>query len=143
MFLSLCLYISPHISAASFHQPPSVFPTHHVSVIIHTQNGVAHWLICLCHTVAVTFDVLTQLPKMSTNYLLTVHHSPHLHLYPSSSVSVTFLSLYSIFVFKERLGDLWLFIWLFFYFIPIFFFHLGCDYNKPGSMKGTVVNMTG
>lgn len=44
----------------------------------HTKRccWLAHWLACLCCAAAVTFDIPTQLPEMSANYLHTMHLIP-------------------------------------------------------------------
>lgn len=65
----------------SFHQPSSehTMPLPFSALLSQHTNWscrLTHWLICLCHAVSVTFDILTQLPKMSANYLHTMHHIP-------------------------------------------------------------------
>lgn len=66
----------------SFHHPPLspqclyLSPLHCHNTHTNWCCWLAHWLICLCHAVALTFDILMQLPKMSANYLHTMHHIP-------------------------------------------------------------------
>ena len=63
----------------------------------HTQTGVSHRLTCLCHAAALTFDILTQLSKMSANYLHTMHHTPSFTSFWLSEKHFTFCCL-SVFV---------------------------------------------
>lgn len=73
MLLSFCVCAFPF---CQYHIIPPLSPVSTFNVTIHTQTGVTHWLICLCHAVAVTADILIWPPKMSANYLRTTHHHP-------------------------------------------------------------------
>lgn len=55
------------------------------SVSQHIHKPVLLIGSCLCHAVAVTFDILMQLPKMSANYLHTMQRHSFFHLILSTS----------------------------------------------------------
>lgn len=97
------LLSAPHLTT-SFHQPPSKLTvslplTTSLSQHTHTHAGVSHRLTCLCHAAALTFDILTQLPKMSANYLHTMHHTPSFtSLPPSGCLKSILRSAVSVFL---------------------------------------------
>lgn len=137
------LLSAPHLTT-SFHQPPSKLTvslplTTSLSQHTHTHAGVSHRLTCLCHAAALTFDILTQLPKMSANYLHTMHHTPSFtSLPPSGCLKSILRSAVSVFLCLGkgeglRMNTV----------VSSLLFFLGCDYSKPAGVKGAVVNMTG
>lgn len=108
MLLSFCVCAFPfyqhHIIQHLSIGPPlsPVSTSRHFNVTIHAQTGVAHWLICLCHAVAVTADILIWLPKMSANYLHTMHHNPFSTSLLFSLVQEHFCFCCIILFFQER-----------------------------------------
>lgn len=70
-YLNVCFYLSsatPLISAPSYNTS-----FHFVVTRTNWCYWLTHFFICLCHTVGLTFDILIQFPKMSANYLHTMH----------------------------------------------------------------------
>lgn len=111
MLLSFCVCAFPFCQYHIIHHPsisPPLSPAstfHCFYVKIHAQIGVTHWLICLCHAVAVTADILIRLPKMSANYLHTMHHNPLFHLSVILTGEGAFLLLLHQFLFFKKASE--------------------------------------
>lgn len=143
----------------SLYLPPSLC----LSTFDNWCCWLTRWLVRLCHAGTVTFDILARLPKMSANYLPTIHHFPSVtsQFYPLRLSSCSSLAWF-VFSLSYKPGYEkfhWKCEHKFFFFcihtlIQFFFscviikptsflFFIECSYSRPADVEATGANMTG